>query len=91
MKTPVLLFAAYLPRSTPTQPNPPHPAEPFYIDLKLLFINYIMNSKANQNLTIFVEFLLNVHVFLIYFLFSDKDLDKWAITTQWMNFLLEFI
>ena len=52
-----------------------------------------MNSTVNQNLTILVEFLLNVHVFLIsyFFLFSDKDLDERAITNQWMNVLLEFI
>ena len=77
--------------------NPTHlptPANHFTIDLKLLFINYIMNSTAIQNRTILVEFLLNVLVFLIcvlLLLFSDKQLDERAIPTQWMNFLLKFI
>ena len=67
MKTPVLLFAAYLPRSTPTQPNPPHPAQPFCIDLKLLFINKPrsiyqysnMNPRLSGQNCKFLKFLLS--------------------------------
>ena len=64
-------------------------SEYWYIECGLLHYEFDSESESNYFSRILAECprLSNQ----LFFLFSDKDLDERDITTQWMNFLLEFI